>query len=55
MRTAVSGRPRIKTLQVSDTLITAHLTDGRIISVPLACSRNADRYSCASIKERALR
>jgi hypothetical protein len=38
MSTAVNDRPRMKKVEVSDTLITAHLTDGRIISVPLAWS-----------------
>ncbi len=38
MSTAVSGDARIKTVEVSEELITAHLADGRIISVPLAWS-----------------
>jgi hypothetical protein len=38
MSTAVSSDPRIKTVEVSDEMITAHLADGRIISVPLAWS-----------------
>ena len=37
MSIAVSD-PRIKTVEVSEDLITAHLVDGRIISVPLAWS-----------------
>jgi len=36
--TAVSSDARIKTAEVSDEMITAHLADGRIISVPLAWS-----------------
>jgi hypothetical protein len=50
MSIAVSRLPRIKTLQVSDTMITAHLTDGRIISVPLAWSW---RLSAATPEQRA--
>lgn len=38
MSTAVSTDVRIKAVEVSDALITAHLADGRIISVPLAWS-----------------
>lgn len=38
MSTAVSSDPRIKTVEVSDEMITANLADGRIISVPLAWS-----------------
>lgn len=38
MSTVVNDRPRMKKVEVTDTLITAHLTDGRIISVPLAWS-----------------
>ena len=34
----VVSDPRIKTVEVSEDLITAHLVDGRIISVPLAWS-----------------
>ena len=50
MSTAVSNRPRIKAVQVSDTMITAHLIDGRIISVPLAWSW---RLSAATPEQRA--
>jgi len=39
MSTAVSSDARIKTVEVSEEMITAHLADGRIISVPLAWSR----------------
>ena len=38
MATAVSSPPRMKKVEVTDSFITAHLTDGRIISVPLAWS-----------------
>ena len=38
MSTAVSTETRIARVEVSDETITAHLTDGRVISVPLAWS-----------------
>lgn len=38
MSTAVSTDARIKTVDVSEEMITAHLADGRIISVPLTWS-----------------
>ena len=38
MSTAVSRDARIKRVEVSEEMITAHLADGRIISVPLAWS-----------------
>jgi hypothetical protein len=38
MSTAGSPEPRILSVAVTDDLITAHLTDGRVISVPLAWS-----------------
>ncbi len=38
MNTVVSDVPRISGIEVTDEVITAHLTDGRIISVPLAWS-----------------
>jgi hypothetical protein len=38
MNTAVGSEPTISTVEVSDAAITAHLTDGRTISVPLAWS-----------------
>src|SRR2546428_6436032 len=38
MSTAVSVKPRIDHVNVSDDTITAHLVDGRVISVPLAWS-----------------
>ncbi len=38
MTTVASNDPRILTVEVSDDLITAHLADGRTISVPLAWS-----------------
>ena len=50
MNTAVSRRPRIKKIDVSDKMITAHLTDGRIISVPLAWSW---RLSAATPEQRS--
>jgi len=38
MTTVASSDPRILTVEVTDDLITAHLADGRTISVPLAWS-----------------
>ena len=38
MSTVINIEPRIQTVKISDESITAHLTDGRIISVPLAWS-----------------
>src|SRR5213594_3479205 len=38
MSTAVSVEPRIARVEVTDETITAHLVDGRVISVPLAWS-----------------
>ncbi len=38
MSTVVSLEPRIKDVRVTDETITAYLTDGRVISVPLAWS-----------------
>jgi Protein of unknown function (DUF2442) len=38
MSTAVSVESRIERVEVSDETITAHLVDGRVISVPLAWS-----------------
>ena len=38
MNTAVTTESRIDRVVVSDETITAHLTDGRVISVPLAWS-----------------
>jgi hypothetical protein len=38
MSTAVSTETRIARVEVSDETITAHLADGRVISVPLAWS-----------------
>jgi len=38
MSTAVSVEPRIDHVEVTDETITAHLIDGRVISVPLAWS-----------------
>jgi len=38
MSTAVSTEARIARVEVSDDTITAHLADGRVISVPLAWS-----------------
>ena len=50
MSTAVSTDARIKVVEVSDDLITAHLADGRVISVPLAWSW---RLKGASAAQRA--
>ena len=38
MTTVASNDPRILSVEVTDDLITAHLADGRTISVPLAWS-----------------
>jgi Protein of unknown function (DUF2442) len=38
MSTAVSAESRINHVEVTDETITAHLVDGRVISVPLAWS-----------------
>ena len=38
MSIAVSADPRIANLSITEDTITAHLADGRIISVPLAWS-----------------
>jgi hypothetical protein len=38
MRTAATNEPRVLDVEVSEELITAHLTDGRVIGVPLAWS-----------------
>jgi len=38
MNTAVLTESRIRRVEVSDEAITAHLVDGRVISVPLAWS-----------------
>jgi hypothetical protein len=38
MSTVASNDPRIIAIEVTDDLITAHLADGRTISVPLAWS-----------------
>jgi Protein of unknown function (DUF2442) len=49
MNTAASSDPRILNIEVTNELITAHLTDGRVISVPLAWSW---RLSDATLEER---
>ncbi len=46
----VTSDARIKTVEVSEDMITAHLADGRIISVPLAWSW---RLSAATPSPRA--
>ena len=38
MSIVVSVEPRIKTIEITEETITAHLEDGRIISVPLVWS-----------------
>jgi hypothetical protein len=38
MSIAIKAEPRIREISVSDELITAHLMDGRTISVPLSWS-----------------
>jgi hypothetical protein len=50
MSTAASGGARIERVEVSDEAITAHLADGRVISVPLAWSW---RLAAASPAQRA--
>jgi hypothetical protein len=50
MSIAISAEPRILDVEVSDDLITARLTDGRTISVPLSWSW---RLSEASAEQRA--
>ena len=50
MSTAVITESRIGRVEVSDEAITAHLTDGRVISVPLAWSW---RLSDATPEQRA--
>lgn len=50
MNTAASNDPRIQDVQVTADEIIAHLTDGRVISVPLAWSW---RLSEATPKQRA--
>jgi len=50
MSTAVSVENRIQRVEMSDDTITAHLVDGRVISVPLVWSW---RLSEASPKQRA--
>ncbi len=49
MSTAASNEPRIAHVEVTDELITANLTDGRVISVPLAWSW---RLSSANAEQR---
>jgi hypothetical protein len=50
MSTAVSVESRIARVEVTDETITAHLVDGRVISVPLAWS---SRLSDATPSQRA--
>jgi len=50
MSTAANAEPRIQRVEVTSDLITAHLLDGRIISVPLAWSW---RLSSATPEQRA--
>jgi Protein of unknown function (DUF2442) len=50
MSTAASSDARIKRVEVTDETITAHLADGRVISVPLAWSW---RLAAASPAQRA--
>lgn len=50
MRRALRSDSRIKNVEVTDAMITAHLADGRVISVPLAWSW---RLAAASPAERA--
>jgi hypothetical protein len=50
VNTVVTTEPRIERVEVSDETITAHLVDGRVISVPLVWSW---RLSDATRAERA--
>jgi hypothetical protein len=50
MNTVVSNRAKMKKVEVSDKMITAYMTDGRIISVPIAWSW---RLSSATPEQRA--
>jgi Protein of unknown function (DUF2442) len=50
MSTAANSGARIKRVEVTDERITAHLADGRVISVPLAWSW---RLAAASPAQRA--
>lgn len=50
MNIAMSNEPRIKSVMISDELITANLKDGRVISVPLVWSW---RLSEATPKQRS--
>ena len=50
MSTAINSTPRITELSVDDEVITAHLADGRIVSVPLVWSW---RLSEATPEQRA--
>jgi hypothetical protein len=50
MSIVVSTEPRIRDVEVSDDLVTARLTDGRTISVPLSWSW---RLSEATAEQRA--
>jgi Protein of unknown function (DUF2442) len=50
MSIVVSTEPRVRDVEVSDDLITARLTDGRTISVPLSWSW---RLSEATAEQRA--
>src|SRR5712691_9185740 len=50
MSTAADRDARIKRVEVTDEMITAHLVDGRVISVPLAWSW---RLSAASPAQRS--
>ena len=45
-----ANEPRVRSIEVTDRLITAHLEDGRIISIPLAWSW---RLSDATPEQRA--
>jgi hypothetical protein len=49
MTIVASNNPRITAVEVTDDLITAHLADGRTISVPLAWSW---RLSNATLEQR---
>jgi hypothetical protein len=50
MSTAIQSEPRIKSVTVTNEVIVAHLTDGRIVTVPLEWSW---RLSDATPEERA--
>lgn len=51
MSIVVSAEPRIRDVEVSDDLITARLTDGRTISVPLSWSWRLSEATAGAASE----